>query len=188
MKLYVHSHPRSGTHYLMDVLDTNFGPVEWGGATANHRLPHTLDSQFAEEDAMHFYIWRNFLDVARSFTARAQTNINVPEFSDTPWGELYGKFHEISNGGFPKKKWPGWVPADQKSMTPYNWWKHHVHSWLEFAGTRTDVHVVTYEDLTGSFQPTMIDIAVYLDSDRTSFENVTKKSDGDPVREGGYNG
>ena len=75
----IHGHPRSGTHYLMAVLNANFihKPSIWEVAWGHLRYEdkgrkvmayplHGLSNSFEENGLPHFYIWRKFDDVARS--------------------------------------------------------------------------------------------------------------------------
>lgn len=199
----VHSHPRSGTHYLMAVLNANFihkpsiWEVEWGhlregkGRKVMSYPLHGLPDTFKENDLPHLYIWRNFEDVAKSILRMPdrfgihRKDLTVTEFSDTPWGELHT----------PGTRWAWQIDGETKrgkgsafssalpppDMTPYEYWKNHVSSWIDFAGHRTDVYVVDYGLLVSSFQETTSDIATWLGEEVREFVNVNEKIGGQPL-------
>ncbi len=209
----VHSHPRSGTHYLLAVLNANFvhkpslWEVDWGhlrerddGKTVMAYPLHGLPDSFRENDLPHFYIWRRFDEIANSILRMPKRfgiireDLTLKEFARTPWGELYvpGTRWEwklepaaLASGATPRGNSTAFGAAKPPSeMTPYDYWKHHVACWLDFAAHRTDVCVVDYADLTASaafFQKEMERIAAWLGEDDREFVNVEEKVGGQPL-------
>lgn len=168
--MYVHSYPRSGTHYLRALLEENFGPAGWWRGDP-HQLPVGL------EEGEHFYIVRNFDDAAASFLARDRNATELERFRNSSWKELFE-----SGALLDSSRRREWIPSEYRHLTPYEYWQLHTDSWRNTDG----VFVVAYEDLVGRFQETMLKIAKWLGSDRSTFTNVTKKADPAPAREGGF--
>jgi len=200
----IHGHPRSGTHYLMAVLNANFvhkpsiWEVEWGHLKEDSRgrkvmaYPlHGLPETFRENSLPHFYIWRDFEDVARSILRMpdrfCMTNeeLTLEEFTRTPWGELH----------VPGTRWAWKVDGEKKTgtvsafagampppdMTPYEYWHHHVSRWCNFASDRSDVCLVEYATLTSDFQDEMKRITKWLGMGSREFMNVKEKVGGQPL-------
>lgn len=198
----VHGHPRSGNHYLMEVLNANFihqrslWEVEWGhlredqGRTVMAYPLHGMPDTFRENGLPHFYIWRRFDEVAQSILRMPERfgirgDLSLPEFSRTPWGELHT----------PGVRWSWKIDGKTKTgvgsafgaalppseLTPYDYWKQHVSSWLEFAAHRTDVCVVDYNCLTTLFQTEMGRVAAWLGEERREFVDVKGKVGGQPL-------
>lgn len=200
----VHGHPRSGTHYLMAVLNANFihepsiWEVEWGHLKKNsqgrmamayplHGLPDTLK----ENDLPHLYIWRDFESVANSILRMprrfgiTRKGLTLNEFAATPWGDLHvpgtrwaWKIDGVKKGGVTSAFSSALPPLD---MTPYDYWNLHVSEWIDFASHRTDVCVVDYVTLTSSFQEEMERIATWLGQERREFVDVKEKIGGQPL-------
>jgi hypothetical protein len=173
--MYVHSYPRSGTHYLTAVLETNFGAAAWWREDA-HQLPGDLGTGHR-----HFYIHRNFEDVARSFLARDRNSTEFEVFQTTPWVELFNLGYLRDS---PRRK--EWIVSEHRNLTPYEFWELHVASWSNAAASRNDVYLVAYEDLMQDFHSTLLKMSQWLGSDKVTFKNVVKKVDPAPVREGGF--
>jgi hypothetical protein len=188
----------------MAVLNVNFihrpniYEVPWGHLRTNdqgrqvmayplHGLPETLK----ENDLPHFYIWRGFEEVAKSILRMPdrfcipRKDLTITEFSDTPWGELYvpgTRWAWKTDGPTSRGNTSAFAAAlPPLDMTPYEYWKHHVSSWIDFAGHRTDVYVVDYSRLISSFQETISDIATWLGEDIKEFVNVKEKIGGQPL-------
>ena len=206
----IHSHPRSGTHYFLAVLNANFihkpslWEVDWGhlrkdgtGRTIMAYPLHGLPETFRENTLPHFYIWRDFEEVAKSILRMprrfgiCREDLTIEKFAETPWGELYvpgtrwvwklddaaitaGTSTHGNSTAFAAAKPP-------EEMTPYDYWKHHVTCWTTFAAGRKDVCVVTYMKLTSSFQEEMSRIAAWLGKENREFVNVVEKVGGQPL-------
>ncbi len=207
-KHHVHSHPRSGTHYLMAVVNENFihAPGRfrdaWGHDRRIKRFLHGLPSQCDPSwfnEGQHFYIWREFDAVAKSILSMPKRfgitkNLSLEEFSEAKWGDIYEpkvrwswrNFYEVSD------KEEGKIDGGDSTafgsvfhklaieMVTRDYWALHLEKWKEFAEGRENIHVVRYEDLLENFQDTMESIASFLGSDRKTFEQVTKKVGGQP--------
>ncbi|MHA2066855.1 MAG: sulfotransferase domain-containing protein [Candidatus Thorarchaeota archaeon] len=111
--------------------------------------------------------------------------LSISEFANTHWGDLY----------VPGTRWVWSIDGSRKTgnssafgsalppadVTPYDYWKQHVASWLDFADHRADVHVVDYALLTSSFQQEMERIAAYLGMENREFVDVKEKVGGQPI-------
>ncbi len=204
----IHSHPRSGTHYFLAVLNSNFlhqpsqAVVKWGhlredsqGRTVMAYPLHGLpEMSFKENGLRHFYIHRDFEGVANSILRMPRRfcipkeGLTVEEFARTPWGDLYvegtrwaWQIDGVKKGGNTSAFGAARPPLD---MTPYDYWKHHIACWTDFAASRTDVYVVKYEDLISSpasFQKSVSRVAAWLGKEKQEFVDVKEKIGGQPL-------
>ena len=185
--LRVHSHPRSGTHWLKAVLNENFVHAENYYDVYWNKPEHGFPDRYNEweADLKRLYIFRQFAGVAQSFLKppmRAKyglDDISVEEFGSTPWNELSnvgGTWEGVWEGSVVK----GSVLEDNgfalETRTPYEFWNDHVSEWLVRATERSDLYVVSYEDLQNEFQIEMEGIAAFLGKPTDAeFAEVTRQ-------------
>ena len=138
----VHSHPRSGTHYLMALLNENFihapsfRDLDWGNSERTergnilHALPEDCTPWF-EKAAKHFYIWREFEAVAESILRipgrfGIDRRLPVSEFARSKWSELYNRGLEwqwLVDGEIERGVTPGCgPPIPTPEMTTFDFW------------------------------------------------------------------
>lgn len=205
----VHSHPRSGTHYLLAVLNANFihkpsmWEVDWGhlrerdGKTVMAYPLHGLPETFSDNALPHFYVRRDFEEIAQSILRMprrfgiVRDDLTVEEFSSTPWGELYvpgtrwkWKLEPaaLASGAIPSGNSTAFGAAKPPAeMTPRDYWEHHVTCWESFASGREDVCVVNYTALTSDFQEEMGRISAWLGEENREFVDVAEKVGGQPL-------
>jgi hypothetical protein len=199
---HLHSHPRSGTHYLMALLDENF--IQHPGERFRdafghdrhvnrhlHGLPDQCDPTWFDS-GHHFYIWRGWEGVANSILSMPERfgiteELTLEEFSQAKWSDIYT----------PKVRWAWrqWGKVERgdgtafgatfhKEAINYNtkeFWEHHKKTWQEFAKTRDNVYIVKYESLLNDFQITMSNIALWLGKPVGDLKQIEEKVSGQPI-------
>lgn len=184
--LRVHSHPRSGTHWLQAVLNENFVHAENYYDIYWNRPEHGFPDRYEDwgSDLKRFYIFRRFDSVAYSFLKPARreqyglSDISLDKFAHTPWNEL------VSVDGTWKGIWEGSEVSGAvldnhgfalETRTPYEFWNDHVTAWLQWANEREDVLVVEYEALKNEFQKEMAKVGEFLGKPHENYVEVTRQ-------------
>lgn len=203
-KYHVHGHPRSGTHYLMAVLNENFihrpGPFRDAFGHDRHAdrhlhgLPEQSDPTWYEE-GRHFYIWREFSGVAASILKMPERfgiaeKLTLDEFRNARWSEIYAgkipwKWRQIRSldeeGKVERGNGTAFGTTFHQMAIDWNthdFWEHHVKCWKTFSRERDNIYVLKYEDLINDFQGVMEAVACWLGEEVTSFSQVRKKVSG----------
>ena len=181
--LEIHSHQRSGSHYIAALLCRNFlGTDDYLPYYKNHFIGNDVYKRVWENpDVGYVYVWRSREDVLRSmWNFRARLGMSASSesaFSNYPANSLWRQ-------GTCNARYVG--PRDTRATTGVSYyfrdvpvslkqhWRLHKQFW-EMLEVRDNVKLVKYDDLIGDFQGTMQDIADWLGSDRTEFEDIEKK-------------
>lgn len=204
---HVHGHPRSGTHYLMSVLNENFiqrpGPFRdaFGhnrlASRHLHGLPDQSDATWFDE-GRHFYIWRSFDAVAKSILRMPErfgivAKLSLEEFKKATWKDIYEpgvrwawkQVHELSEEARIER---GNTTAfgvtfymEAINWNTYEFWQHHVHTWRSFAASRDNIMMLRYEELQTNFPCVLRNVAKWLGSSKTDFRTVDRKVSGQPL-------
>lgn len=199
---HLHSHPRSGTHYLMALLDKNF--IHHSGEKFRdafghdrhsnrhlHGLPEQCDPTWFDS-GRHFYIWREWEDVAKSILRMPERfgiteEMTLAEFSAARWSDIYTpKVPWVWRqwGGVERGDGTAFGATFQKEAINWNtkeFWEHHRDTWREFAETRDNVWIVKYESLVNNFQTAMSNIALWLGKPVADLQQVETKVSGQPL-------
>jgi hypothetical protein len=175
LRVSVHGHHRSGTHYLRQLVPTNFA------VNMLNDKHHSLPEAFLKDGRKAIYIHRDFDDVAKSiwdirerFGAGAET---FELFKDTPWCEQFCKFNPlIMKAGTPNGRvtTPMGTSATYKeeALSPREYHSLHVTAWEECQ--HESVLLVAYENLVSFFEDEMHKIAEFLGESRDTFEDLPR--------------
>lgn len=184
-KVKVYGHPRSGNHYLLNLLNKNFLTPE-NKICIEHR---GIDDQGTHADIKYgvkmIFIHRDTENVLNSiYQMRYRYTFdedNYDVFKTKRIGPMWdnvkarcqlrvdtytgaGKIQDINDPYFGKFQ----NMTIREEINLYN------NSWLPFA-TSNKIHIVKYENLLNDFQNVMEGIAKYLNVDKTEFEDIDNR-------------
>ena len=182
--IWVMSYPKAGTHYIAHLLRHNFNVnTKFGG----HLLPSCRLSHWRSVKPKTVYIQRSMEEATASNASTAAKPLSPELFRSTTWGQLWDEeYFDIARREI---NWPLWLPKTYRfTTTPETYWYKSVEEWTEYAKTDPLFYIVQYEELKNpeNFQETMSGIAEWLGSNKTEFEDITKKVDKSPFRDGGF--
>ena len=180
----IRSYYSTGSNYLRELVKLNF-PEFKGHIHKTHDIPNIREFIDHMDEDKYLYIWRNTHDVINSLWNRrvifGWTNCNTfDEFTRKKVSELFVpttmKIQVIMVDG---------VYLDDNFEISYRdgflWDKtiaegydYHYQYWKKYSKLK-NVLMFSYEFLLDHFDETMKRIAKHIGSDRTEFENFTKK-------------
>lgn len=174
----VASFPRSGTHYLLALLNLNF----WqGGNYCKYLYRSTGHKLHLEEegdpDWAIFYIWRLFDGVAASvFAMRDDWCLDEDDyqrFLQRPLGEMYNPARAgcACLNGEPRRGVNS--TFEDNPFILREAWKNHIATWT--GKQLPNLFVVSYDRLLSNFDDEMLEIAEFLGSKKREFKNIKKR-------------
>jgi hypothetical protein len=182
-ELEIHSHQRSGSHYVAAVVAKNFlGTDDYLPYYKNHFInEYVYRDVWRRPNVGFIYVWRNWEDVVRSmwrFRSRlGLRSASKSEFENRPARELWrpGRCDAHYVGIRDTRATTGIsfyfrdVPLSLRRH-----WQAHKNFW-ETLGAKENVKLVCYDDIVADFNGTMLDIAKWIGSDKTEFENIKQR-------------
>lgn len=195
----VHSHPRSGTHYIASLLASNLYGRDDQRRTLGKRTHETpgewMDASLElKHSTLFVYVFRNQLDVLRSlWNLRKQFNLHAKDFEtfmNTPYKDLwkeewmedkeltvltvesYTELKPITFTYFhPEYK-------NRTSMTPKEYHSYHIDAWRKAAEKDDRILLVNYETIVNDeyTRNKFIDsVARFTDRTVKTYKNIEHK-------------
>lgn len=180
----VASHPRSGSHWIMRLIDINFFNgrdylQHYGGHPFGNE-PRSL-GYFKPTQAV-IYTHRNLDDTARSvYKMRHRFGLdedNYEKFLATPMRDMYNKNLKVDTVRDTLTEKTNVDEVDwlfgSRPETVKEYMTAHKASWGRHIG-KANFMMVSYDDLVSDFQGTMERIAYYLGSNKKEFVDEQKR-------------
>ncbi|MBD3194341.1 MAG: hypothetical protein GF317_04750 [Candidatus Lokiarchaeota archaeon] len=187
-KVFVFSHPRSGTFYIRELLILNFFPNKsgrwnthsWIGDELRKRIPLTFE-EGRSKDTAYIYIKRNFMDVAKSiYNIKELFLLEVDSFDSflkIKYSDMFKQrrlpvYNLYKYGNLLENPSTGNIFFENCNYKPFEFWNKHIKFWEEQVD---DVCIVDYDALINNFYDEMFKVALFLDSNKKSFINIKKQ-------------
>jgi len=183
-KVRIISHPRSGSHYLAQLIDTNFFD---GSNYLRHYGGHSYGRcNNASNNTGQIYLWRNAEDTLKSlFNMRHRFGLdenNFEIFKNKNISEMYNPnlIVNVHVNNIHSDKTIHSVDdfmnrAPTRTYTPIEFLKRHKQSWVSLTDSCPNLLIVNYDNLLNEFQTSMRQIAEFLGSEVSSFNQVNEK-------------
>jgi len=174
------AHPRSGSHYLAQLLNINFfhlpNYLPLYAGHGKHHLAH-----LKRPDTAVFYVHRNNEDSIKSmFVMRNRLGLvanSLEEFKNTKLSDMRStniKSEAIRNiPGIREEIDIVDTYLGQFNSTPGDYLNEHKEFWKSLL--RQNYMCISYESLINNFDKTMLTIAKFLGSDKTAFIKDTTR-------------
>jgi hypothetical protein len=171
---------RSGNCYLAYLIGNNFFDLN---TLITDLIEHTPSPYDPGPRIASFYVWRKFDDFSRSFynlrTRFGIGNVTYEEFLQKPLGELCTFVFEsdctCNHGDRTQRSYDRRTAFADSTVTIKQYWTTHLRKWFDYARTREDVLVVSYDALVAEFEGTMHSIALHLGTPKQKFRNVKER-------------
>jgi len=180
----VASHPRSGSHWIMRLIDMNFFDGtdylrHYGGHPFGNE-PRSL-GYFKPKQAV-IYTYRNLDSTADSvYRMRHRFGLDQDDyekFCATPMKDMYNTNLKVDTFRNTIKDTKYVDEVDwlfrSRTETVSEYMIKHKQSWMVHDG-KPNFLTVSYDDLVSSFHGTMLNIAHFLGSDKTEFIDENKR-------------
>lgn len=175
----VASHPRSGSHWVMRLIDMNFFD---GKDYLKHYGGHPFGNEprakgyFKPAQAV-FYTYRDLNETADSvFRMRHRFGLDEDDFEKfliTPIKKMYNKNLQVEavrdtlDGKKMNVDEVDWLFRD-RNETVIQYMQKHINSWRTHHSRRNFL-MLSYNDLANDFDGTMLQVAQFLGSNKTKF-------------------
>jgi hypothetical protein len=180
----IRSYYSTGSNYLRELIRLNF-PEFQNQLDKSHNLPDIREFINHLDEDKYLYIWRNKHDVIKSLWNRrlllGWTNCKTfQEFNNKKVSELFVpttvkiKMIMLHETLLDDKFKIGRRDEFLWDKTISEGYDYHYQCWKKYSKLR-NVLMFSYEFLMDHFDETMLRIAKHIGSDKTEFENFTKK-------------
>lgn len=180
----VASHPRSGSHWVMRLIDMNFFD---GKDYLKHYGGHPFGNEprskgYFKPNQAVIYTWRTIDDAVRSiYKMRHRFGLdedNYETFCVTPMKKMYNPNLKVvavrdTLTGEDKFTDVDWLFRSREE-TPKEYIEKHRRSW-QVHTDKPNFLAVCYDDLVVDFQGTMLRIAHFLGSNKTEFVDENRR-------------
>ena len=171
---------RSGTHYLAALVAKNF--LNSDDYISLFKSPHSKNYQ-SDPNTLNIFIYRNFQDTAKSlFKMRKRMGVSSDSFEEFTTSKLNSLWDpDIKNAITVKTLNDTKVRTDicgdfkKYDMTLNEYWYGLIEFWKELEITKSNVLLVSYEDLLANFQTVLEIISDKCCCDIKTFTNINKQ-------------
>lgn len=184
-KIKISSHPRSGSHYLAQLIDVNFfdgsNYLRHYGGHSYGQCNHILQSKIGQ-----IYLWRNAEDTLKSlFKMRHRFGLNENDFEifkNKKISTMYDSNLKVNvhvNNIHSKKTihvvddFMNRTPT--RDFTPIEFIQQHKQSWVNCKKKCPNLLIINYDELLHEFDITMQTISDFLGRGVTEFIQVNEK-------------
>jgi len=178
------SHPRSGSHWIMRLIDLNFFD---GKDYLKHYGGHPFGNEprsmgYFKPGQAVIYTYRNLEDTTKSvYKMRHRFGLeedNYDKFRTTPMSQMYSTKGNADVVRDTMKETTNVTEVDalfrSRTETVPEYMAKHRASWKQHNG-RVNFLTISYDDLVADFHRTMMQVAEFLGSDRTEFVDEEKR-------------